>query len=213
MWVEHQPWCQQTERQSAAGCRATRGIKGRTRPFLLFVVLPAWLVPGLLDWWCHRRTHIEQPENGGVVESLVHSTMFAEAGMPLVLSAYFEMNPLVITLMVSSAVLHELTAMADVNLALKSRRHVSQWEQHAHSFLEVMPFWMVPLMVVLHEPIASRWSLVRRSSALSRRDWAVIAAAVVVGGALPYLEELVRCLKFAPTPADPAPMSASNQRS
>ena len=66
--------------------------------------------------------------------------MFAEAGLPLVLSALFEMNPLLVTLMTDAAVAHEMTAVDDVRLALDSQREVTQTEQHVHSFLEVMPF-------------------------------------------------------------------------
>ena len=170
-------------------------LKRRARSFFLFVALPAWLGPGLLDWWCHRRTHIEEPGNGGTKESLVHSAMFAEAGFPLLLAAALEMNPLLITLMTSAAAVHEATAMLDVRVAFESDRHVSQFEQHVHSFLEVMPFWIVPLMVLLHEPATKRWSLTRRSSALSKRDIALIACGVALLGALPYSEELVRCLR------------------
>jgi hypothetical protein len=176
-------------------------LKSRTRSFFLYVVLPAWLGPGLLDWYCHRRTHIEQPENGGVTESLIHSTMFAEAGLPVLLAAFFEMNPLLISLMTGAAVIHEVTAMADVRVALKSQRYVSQWEQHTHSFLEVMPFWAVPLMIVLHEPRTNEWALTRRSSVLSKQDLAAVAGAVALAGALPYTEELLRCVKGASLPS------------
>jgi hypothetical protein len=172
-------------------------LKPRARSFFLFVVLPAWLGPGLLDWWCHRRTHIEEPGNGGTTESLVHSAMFAEAGLPLLLAAAFEVKPFLIMLMTGAAASHEVTAMLDVRLALKSRRHVSQWEQHIHSFLEVMPFWIVPLMVLLNEPVTNQWSLTPRRSVLSKRDLAVVAGGVTIAGVLPYVEELVRCLRRA----------------
>jgi hypothetical protein len=168
-------------------------MKRRTRSFFLFAVLPAWLGPGLLDWWCHRKTRIENPANGGIRESLIHSAMFAEAGVPLVVSAGFEMNPLVMSIMGASAIAHEMTAIADVHLALKSDRRVTQSEQHIHSFLEVMPFWVVPLMVLLHEPSTSEWKLVRRRSALSAQDMAAVAAAIAVVGIVPYAEELLRC--------------------
>ncbi len=170
-------------------------LKRRARSFFLFVALPAWLAPGLMDWWIHRRTHIEEPCNGGTKESLVHSAMFAEAGVPLLLAAALEMNPLLITLMTSAAAAHEATAMLDVRVALESDRHVSQFEQHVHSFLEVMPFCVVPLMLLLHEPATKRWSLTLRSSALSKRDFALIGGGVAILGALPYSEELVRCLR------------------
>jgi hypothetical protein len=148
-----------------------------------------------LDWYCHRRTHIEEPENGSATESLVHSAMFAEAGLPLLLAVAFEMNPLVVSLMTGSALAHEATAMADVRVALNSKRHVSQWEQHIHSFLEVMPFCVVPLMILLHEPTTSEWRLSRRSSALSKRDLTLAAGCITFAGILPYAEELQRCVK------------------
>jgi hypothetical protein len=170
-------------------------LKPQTRSFLLFVVLPAWLAPGLLDWWCHRRTHIEEPANGGTRESLIHSAMFAEAGLPLLLATAFEMNPLLVTLMTGAAASHEATAMLDVRLALNSRRNVSQWEQHVHSFLEVMPFWIVPLMILLNRPMTDRWSLTRRASVLSKQDLAIVAGGVTIAGVLPYAEELLRCLR------------------
>lgn len=173
------------------------GLKARARAFFLFIVLPAWLGPGLLDWYFHRRSHIERPGNGGLPESLIHCTMFAEGGVPLLLGASFEMNPLLVTLMTGAAVAHEATAMADVRLALKSGREVSQWEQHTHSFLEVMPFWIAPLMALLHEPMTKAWGLKRRASALSKRDVTIIAAAVAILGALPYAEEFVRCARAA----------------
>ena len=106
----------------------------------------------------------------------VHSGMFAEAGLPFLLAAAFEMNPFLITLMTGAAASHEVTAMLDVRLALKSRRHVSQWEQHVHSFLEAMPFWIVPLMIPLNEPVTNQWPLTRRAVRLSKRDLAVVAA-------------------------------------
>jgi hypothetical protein len=123
--------------------------------------------------------------------------MFAEAGLPLLLAAAFEMNPLLITLMTGAAVSHEATAMLDVRLALKSQRQVSQWEQHVHSFLEVMPFWIVPLMVLLNTPTTNKWSLTRRASVLSKRDFVIVAGGVTMAGVLPYAEELRRCLREA----------------
>lgn len=170
-------------------------LKRRARSFFLFGVLPAWPGPGLLDWYCHRRTHIEEPENGGLPESLIHSAMFAQAGAPLLLSASFEMNPLVISLMTGAAVLHEATAIADGRVAKTSRRHLSQWEQHIHSSLEIMPFWVVPLMVLLHEPTTQGWRLVRRSSGLAKRDLVLVGAAMACAGVLPYAEELLRCAR------------------
>jgi hypothetical protein len=146
-----------------------------------------------LDWYFHRRSHIEKPENGGLQESVIHSAMFAQAGIPLLLSVVFEMNPLLIALMTGAAAAHEMTAIGDVRLALDSQREVTQAEQHVHSFLEVMPFWVVPLMALLHEPSTKRWRLTRRGSAFRGRDLGWVVAAVLFGGVAPYSEELLRC--------------------
>jgi hypothetical protein len=174
--------------------------KSRPRSFFLFVVLPSWLLPGLLDWYFHRRTQIEQPENGGTVESLIHSSMFMEGGIPLLLGTFFEVNPLTVCLMTGAAALHELMAMVDVRWALRSNRRVTQWEQHVHSFLEVMPFVVIPFTVLLHPPATKKWKVIRRSSALTKRDLVFVTGAVIVAGALPYGEELLRCARHG----DPA---------
>jgi hypothetical protein len=67
--------------------------------------------------------------------------------------------------------------------------------QHIHSFLEVLPFWVVPLLVLLHEPTTKGWTLRRRTSAFSRTDLAGIAGAILLIGAVPYAEELIRCMR------------------
>ena len=48
-----------------------------TRDVLLFGIVPTWLAAGVVDWWCHRRTGIE--ENSGLPESLSHVAQFAQA--------------------------------------------------------------------------------------------------------------------------------------
>jgi hypothetical protein len=62
---------------------------------------------------------------------------------------------------------------------------LTQSEQHVRSFLEVMPFGMIPLMVLLHRPIGKDLRLVRRSPFLSR-DFAYLGVLIVAGGILPY---------------------------
>jgi hypothetical protein len=169
--------------------------KNRVSTFFLFLALPAWLGPGVLDWWFHRRTKIEEPDNGGVAESIIHSVLFAEGGVSLIVSAFFEMNPLAVTIMTLAAIAHEATAVADVKLAMSSSREVSQGEQHVHSFLEVMPFAVIPLLVLLHEPMSSDWALRRREPLLSKRDLGVVTALIGIFGVMPFGEELVRCVR------------------
>jgi hypothetical protein len=162
----------------------------------LVVGLCAWLGPGLLDWWCHRKTAIEHPRNGAVTESLLHAAMLAEGGIPLVLGTFFEVNPPVAILMAGSALVHEATAVADVRVAKNSQRELTQTEQHIHSFLEVMPFGMSALLL-LRQPRSSGWALHKREPVCSKRALVIAAAAIAVMGVVPYGEEFARCVRTA----------------
>ncbi|MET9266615.1 hypothetical protein [Amycolatopsis sp. NPDC004079] len=95
-----------------------------TLRYLLYGILPAWLVPGLLDWWQHRRTRIE--DTAGVRESLIHLLMMAEVGLPITLALLCEINPLVLTIMAATIAAHEATALWDVKTAVESDREVSR---------------------------------------------------------------------------------------
>ena len=50
---------------------------------LMAGVIPLWIVAGLADWWCHRRTAIER--TGGRIETAFHWVLFTEATIRLVL--------------------------------------------------------------------------------------------------------------------------------
>lgn len=120
--------------------------------------------------------------------------------MPLLLGTGLEVNPLTLGLMIAAAVVHEGTAAVDVWTASRSERKVTQFEQHVHSFLEVMPFWIIPLMALVHRPIARTFRLRLREPRLADRHIALIAACVVGGAVLPYGEELTRCVRYARLP-------------
>ncbi|UYG07195.1 hypothetical protein [Halomonas sp. M4R1S46] len=50
---------------------------------LLYVFLPLWGIAGFVDWCCHRATRIEA--TSGLKESLVHSLMGVQVGIPILL--------------------------------------------------------------------------------------------------------------------------------
>jgi len=165
---------------------------------LLAGILPAWGVAGLLDWWFHRRTGIEDPENGGLKESLLHSLMLSEAAIPIGLVVFCEMNPLALSLSAAAAVVHEFTAHSDLNIAMGSRRDVAATEQQVHSFLETLPFALVAYSVVRAWPSfsdwrrRSSWSLRRRADPLPMTALAAGATWMLFSGVLPYAEEAIR---------------------
>ncbi|EFL35991.1 diguanylate cyclase/phosphodiesterase [Streptomyces viridochromogenes DSM 40736] len=175
-----------------------------TTRYLLYGLLPSWFVPGVADWVMHRRTRIE--ETAGTKESLIHSLMMAEVGIPIALTLRYEVNPLLLTVQLGGAAVHEATALWDVRTAVRSEREVKPIEQHIHSFLESLPFGALAALMCLHadqvksllrggagDPDA--WRLVPRRRPLSPGYLAGIAAAIGTCVLLPYGEELLRCVR------------------
>ncbi|WP_133917805.1 diguanylate cyclase [Streptomyces sp. NBC_00582] len=174
------------------------------RRFLLYGLLPLWVVPGLADWWMHRRTRIEH--TSGTRESAVHALMMTETGVPVVLGLLARINPLVLTVMGGAALAHGATAVYDVSLAV-GEREVRPVEQHIHSFLEVLPLTALAFTACLHADqvrAALRggrgprdWRLLPKERPLPAAYLAGIAGVVAAGVVVPYAEELRRCLRAA----------------
>jgi hypothetical protein len=177
-----------------------------TTRYLLYGLLPSWFVPGIADWVMHRRTRIE--DTAGTKESLIHSLMMAEVGVPIAFTLRYEVNPLLLSVQLAGAAVHEATALWDVRTAVRSEREVKPVEQHIHSFLESLPFGALASLMCLHadqvrslvrggrgDPDA--WRLVPRERPLSPAYLAGIAAAIGTCVLLPYGEELLRCRRAA----------------
>ena len=87
--------------------------------FLMYLVVPVWLLAGLADYFCHRASHIEC--TSGVAESLLHLLQFAFVGVPLLAALFLEINAAVLLTMLAGLVLHQATAMWDVSYAAAMR--------------------------------------------------------------------------------------------
>jgi hypothetical protein len=177
------------------------GIDDATRRTLQGFVLPTWIGAGMADWWCHRRSDIEH--SAGATESAIHSMMMAEAGVPTVLGLFCEVNAGVLALTYGTLAVHELTAIWDVAYA-DGRREVTPTEQHVHGFLERVPLMAAVMLTVLHWDQARSvfgiqgdpdWRIRPKRRQLSARYRAGVLGAVAALVALPYGEELVRCLR------------------
>ena len=169
---------------------------------LLYFLIPMWTAAGVADWLWHKQTDIEH--TSGIEESLIHMLMFAEAGLPLVMGLTLEINAGVLLLMLATLGTHEATAFWDVHFA-EQRRAVTEREQHTHSFLEVLPFAAVGMAACLHWGQAT--SLFRagdeqpefrprlKEKRLPLGYLLGVAGVMIAGIALPYGNELWRCLK------------------
>ncbi len=170
--------------------------------YVLFVLLPLWVLPGIADWYWHKRTDIEH--TAGLQESIIHSLMMSEVGIPVALGLLFEINPLVLALMFGAMAVHEATAFWDVSFAVH-HREVKTGEQHTHSFLEVVPMMAVSMMICLHASELRRlitgntrpgdWGLRLKRPRLSLPYLLGIAGLIGIGVWLPYGNEIWRCVK------------------
>jgi hypothetical protein len=169
---------------------------------LMYFVLPLWLAAGFADWLCHRRSHIET--TSGPKESMLHLLALAEIGVPVLLALFFEINALVIAVMIVAFILHEATTLWDLSYA-SSTRAITPIEQHVHSFLEMLPLTGLAFVALLHwgQFLAlfglgnetARFDLVLKQPPLPLSYTIDILAAVFVFNIVPYAEELLRGLR------------------
>ena len=118
-----------------------------TRYFVLYFAMPLWMLMGFADYLCHRATHIER--TSGLKESLLHSLMLLEMGVPVVLCLYFDVTPLIVALMILFFFIHEATALWDIAVA-QDQREIWLIETHIHSYLGVLPFMMGSFVICLN---------------------------------------------------------------
>ncbi|MDZ4689400.1 MAG: hypothetical protein SH850_30355 [Planctomycetaceae bacterium] len=118
-----------------------------TRNFVLYFAMPLWMFMGFADYLCHRATRIER--TSGLTESLLHSLMLIEMGIPVVLCLFFEVTPLIIVFMIAVFFLHEVTALMDIAYA-QDKRTIWLIETHIHSYLGVLPFMMGSFVICLN---------------------------------------------------------------
>jgi hypothetical protein len=175
-----------------------------TSAFLIvaYVAMPLWLAAGFSDYLCHRVTEIER--TSGWKESVLHLLMFAEAGIPALAALAFEADALILLALFVGFLFHEVTALRDVSFAMK-RRHVSPFEQHVHSFLEIIPLTILLLLASANEDQAlaligfgtgtADFSLRLRQPQLPMAYLIALGIGVAVLAVFPYVEELVRGLR------------------
>ncbi|QPD04448.1 MAG: Diguanylate cyclase [Candidatus Nitrospira kreftii] len=174
------------------------------RSYLLYFILPLWVLVGLTDYFLHKQTHIE--ENSGTKESVLHVLQLGEAGIPVIVALLFEINALVIGVMLFALIVHEATALWGVYYA-HTRRYISPWEQHVHSFLEVLPIMAVSFVTVLYwnqflallglGTEAPRFVLEPKADPLPFAYLVALFSSIALFIVVPYGEELWRCISTA----------------
>jgi hypothetical protein len=170
--------------------------------FLMYVVVPVWLLAGVADYFCHRASHIER--TSGIAESLLHLLQFALVGVPLLAALFLEINAAVLLIMLAGLVLHQAAAVWDVRYANATRR-VAPAEQHVHGVLEMAPAIAIAAVAILKWPDflslfgmgEAHFGLELKHDPLPGWYLGTVMLGVLVCGVLPYGEELLRALRAA----------------
>lgn len=173
-----------------------------TRNVLMYFILPLWLLAGFADWLCHRASNIAV--TAGPKESLIHLILFVEMAIPVSAAMHFEINALILWIMLVCLMLHEVTAIWDVTFA-HDKRYISPIEQHVHNYLGLLPFMSFVLVVILNwnqflsmwglGPETPRFELALKQPPLPWSYVLPVLGAVLLLEVIPYAEELWRGFK------------------
>jgi len=171
------------------------------RYYLLYFIIPLWILAGLIDYFLHKRTRIEN--TSGTKESILHMLQLAEAGVPVVLGLLFDINALIIAVMLGALLVHEVTALWDVAYA-HTRRYIGPLEQHVHSFMEVLPIMAVSFVTILYwnQFLAlfglgesPRFEFRAKADPLPPGYLIALFSSIAILIIFPYGEELWRCIR------------------
>jgi hypothetical protein len=178
----------------------TRRNDDPMRKLMVYLMMPAWLGGGLVDYLLHRRSKIET--TSGFSEALIHSAMMTEVAPVILAGLFLEVNAGAIALMLAATAAHEGTAIWDTFFTTP-RRVIDSAEQHTHSLLEMVPICITAAAITMHwdqflsllgqgrgpANIELRWKHPR----VPARDIGLVLGAMGLLGALPHMDELRRC--------------------
>ncbi len=167
------------------------------------VVLPLWMAAGSFDYVLHRRSLIER--TSGTRESRLHAAGIALSAFPVLAGLLLEIDAGVLAVMAAGYVAHAGMSVLDIAYA-DNRRRIVPLEQHVHAMLELLPFTALSLVIVAHHDQAlalvrrgrarARFALRRKRRPIPARALTVTIVACVAFVALPYAEELLRCMRY-----------------
>jgi hypothetical protein len=172
------------------------------RNYMMYFLLPMWIIPGFLDYLCHKWSHIET--TSGLKEALIHQLFAIEIGAPVLLGLFLEINSLVILLMILCWAAHELTTFWDVSYASTARK-ITTMEQHVHDYLTVVPLMATTFVICLKwnaflalfgaGPEPAVWTLELKRIPLPPTYLVFIISLYFFFTIVPYAEETWRCYR------------------
>jgi TRAP-type C4-dicarboxylate transport system permease small subunit len=182
---------------------AVPSLEDALRAAMMYGLVPLWAGAGLGDWWCHRRQRMES--SAGVGESLLHVLMLGILGPATMAVMLLEVNAPVLLALALACIAHEMVFWWDLTYASR-RRVIPPAEQWVHAVQFAAPWVVLVGLALLHldQVMAlvgaqgvtdADWNWHAKKNALPVPYVAVVVVAGFCLVALPFLEELWRCLR------------------
>jgi hypothetical protein len=159
---------------------------------LIWGIYPAWLLAGLIDYLCHRRTAIDR--TSGAAESWLHAAQFVCLAFAFACAVLLQMSAAVLAVLVLLVIAHSLLSYIDVRYT-DGRRRILPIEQTVHGFMEVLPLTAVAVLGVQHWQEIRSGSMTVALSAAVDADRVLLLSSFAVLAGVPVLEELLRTLR------------------
>lgn len=159
-------------------------MQADTTPALLaYGAYLLWLLAGLGDFLCHRRTDL--PRTSGLAESSLHLVQLVLIGGGLVLALAFEPGAALAVVLVILVVAHAAAGYLDTRTAFP-KRVILPIEQHVHSVLDMAPPIALALWLAAHWPaVEAGGGFALRQPPLPAVIWCAMLAPAALLCALP----------------------------
>jgi hypothetical protein len=160
-------------------------------------VLPVWLAAGLLDYAIHARQRIEH--TAGPYESALHLLQALQVGVPVLVLVFLDITASTFAVLAAAVLAHAWTSWRDTCYAA-SVRPIGPAEQKAHAVLDMVPWFGLALVALMHRealspllgPGAADWGLRLRPDPFPPAVVIAVLLASFASGVVPALLELRR---------------------
>ena len=153
-----------------------------------WIVYPVWLLAGVGDQWCHRRTSIAT--TSGRLESLLHLAQLGVIGLAVLVGLFLEPSTALFSMLAILIASHSVLSFIDVSYT-EPRRRILPIEQHIHAYMEVLPWTSLALFCAAHPAMFTQpeWALRLRTEPLPVTVLLAVIAPAVLLAVLPALFE------------------------
>lgn len=159
-----------------------------TESWLAYCGYLIWLLAGLGDFICHRRTDL--PHTSGVAESWTHLLQLTTLGGAIMIGLAFDMSAAIALAMCALVAAHAGIGYWDTRIAFRRRRVLLPIEQHIHSVLDMAPIVALGWVLARSWPsVAGDWQIALRVSAMPNGVWIAVLFPAVMLCVAPALME------------------------